>query len=122
MIKRVSGALLGMLFLIGCTSNQSDEQYKSVSQKVLKPVIAHQCQTELVQSKVWKASSLFLSADTQKQIKDQACECVSEHALDDVSTTTMLKATISKETKNELVRQAVLNSLSGCLQDTLKTL
>jgi hypothetical protein len=120
--KRVLGALFGMLFLIGCTSNQSDEQQKSVSQKVLKPVIAHQCQAELVQSKVWKASSLFLSADTQKQIKDQACECVSEHALDDVSTTTMLKATISKETKNELVRQAVLNSLSGCLQDTLKTL
>ena len=122
MNKQVLGILALMFGLAACSANQSDEQQKTISQKVLKPVIAHQCKSELVKSKLWKASTLFLSDDTQTQIKDQACECVSEHALDDVSTSTMLKATVSSTTKDELVRQAVMNSLSGCLQDTLKTL
>lgn len=122
MKKQILGSLAVLLVISACSSDQPDQQHKTISQKMLRPVIAHECQSELVKSKVWKASSLFLSSDRQNQIKEQACTCVSEHALDDVSTGTMLKATVSKATKEELVRQAVLNSLSGCLQDTLTAL
>lgn len=122
MKKLLTCAVVMLGILSGCHSTESNGHNKTLSQKMLRPVIAHECQSELTKSRVWKASSLFLAKDTQTQIKDQACACVSEHALDDVATSQILKATVSETAKNELVRQAVVNSLSGCLQDTLQTL
>lgn len=120
--KLLTLAVVMLGVLSGCNSTDSNGHNTTLSQKMLRPVIAHECQSELTKSKVWKASSLFLAAETQNQIKDQACTCVSQHALDDVATSQILKATVSETAKKELVRQAVVNSLSGCLQDTLQTL
>lgn len=121
LVVQKSILLLGwILVLAGCSQVDSSDHDKSLTQKIFRPVIAQQCKSELKQSKLWKASSLFLAQNTQVQLQDEVCGCVSEHALDDVSTTRMLKATVSQSAKDELVRQAVLNSLSGCVKDALK--
>ena len=92
----------------------------SLAQKALKPVIEYQCGQELKDSKLWKASTYFMQPKNKAALEADVCECVGEQALKDVPTTTLLKATISEEAKNALTRQAISNTLKGCIGEFIK--
>jgi uncharacterized protein (DUF305 family) len=87
----------------------------SLTQKMLKPVIAYQCQQELQQSKVWKAASWLMSAEQKQSNQDSICGCVSEHAMNDMGAKDVALALVNEAEKDKLVRKAVLNSLKGCV-------
>lgn len=105
--------------LVFASTNQG-EKGTTLTQKMLKPLIELQCQSELQQSKLWKASSLFMSETKQNHLQNSVCGCVSDHALDDISTKELVIASVNTSAKDKLIRQAVMNSLSGCAQQALK--
>lgn len=86
---------------------------KSLTQKMLKPVIQQQCQQELRQSKAWYTATFLLSE--QKKIAHQVCDCVGEHALDDIQATDLAKGIFSTDAKKQLMNQAIKNSISMCI-------
>ncbi|ATO20080.1 hypothetical protein BS636_10635 [Acinetobacter sp. LoGeW2-3] len=92
----------------------------SLTQKALKPVIAYQCGQELKDSKVWKVSTFLMQDANKAKLEHNVCNCVGEKALKDIPATTLLKATVNEEAKNQLARQAVANSLKGCVQELMK--
>jgi hypothetical protein len=92
----------------------------SLTQKALKPVIAYQCGQELKDSTVWKVSTYLMQDANKAKLEHKVCDCVGEHALKDVPASTLLKATVNEEAKNQLARQAVANSLKGCVQELVK--
>lgn len=99
------------------THSQSD---MSLTQKALKPVIAYQCGQELKESKIWKVSTYLMQDSNKAKLEHNVCNCVGEKALKDIPATTLLKATVSEEAKNQVARQAVANSLKGCVQELVK--
>jgi hypothetical protein len=105
---------LASTFMWGCAARSVDPQ------TVLQPVVKYQCHQELKTSKVWKAMTLLVGETKQQEWQNQACECISENALKDVPTETLLKATVNEDTKNELIRQAIANSLKGCMAELVK--
>lgn len=122
-MKKLSWVIL-LIGALSCTlvfaaTNQS-EKGATLTQKMLKPLIELQCQAELQQSKLWKASSLFMSETKQNHLQNSVCGCVSDHALDDISTKELVMASVNASAKDKLIRQAVMNSLSGCAQQALK--
>lgn len=110
------GLVLTLLVSAPVMANQS----QSLSQKLLKPVIAMQCGSELESSKLWKGAAFFMTAQQKKDNQKAICECVSEHAMDNMKATDLVKAAISEADKNKLVNQAVMNSIRGCVADVLK--
>ena len=92
----------------------------SLTQKALKPVIAYQCGQELKDSKIWKVSTYLMQEANKAKLENNVCNCVGEKALKDIPATTLLKATVSEEVKNQVARQAVANSLKGCVQELAK--
>lgn len=96
------------------------DQPQNLSQKLLKPIIAIQCASELEDSKLWKGAAFFMSAQQKKDNQKAICECVSEHAMDNMKATDLIKAALSESEKNKLVNQAVMNSIRGCVADVLK--
>jgi|SRR5690606_13205589 len=92
----------------------------NLAQKALKPVIAYQCGQELKQSKLWKVSTYLMQDNNKARLERNVCDCVGEKALSDVPTSTLLKATVNEEAKNQLARQAVANSLKGCAQELIR--
>lgn len=95
--------------LLGCVGTAASPQ------KVLKPVVNYQCHQELKNSKLWKATTLVVGQEKRQAWQNQACECVSENALKDVPAQQLAHAMVNEEAKNQLVRQAVLNSVKGCI-------
>ena len=93
----------------GCS--QSEEAAK----KALKPLIAYQCDQEIQNTKFWKNSAWLLSEEKRNTLKKQACDCVGENALNDVSAETILKATVDDQVKDELIQHAMVNSLKACV-------
>ncbi len=91
----------------------------SLTQKLLKPVIAYQCQSELKESKVWKAASWLMMLEQKQAYQDRICGCVSEHAMNNMNAKDVAQAMLDEEHKNRLVRQAVLNSLKGCISEVI---
>ena len=92
----------------------------SLTQKMLKPVIAYQCQQELNDSKLWTAASWLMTDAKKKTTQDSICACVSENALHDLGAKDVALALVNEDEKNRLVRKAVLNSLKGCAQTVLE--
>ena len=95
-------------------------QKQSTAQRLLKPWIALQCGHQLKASKLWQASSLFLTTKQNNHVQEKICECVSEHALNQVPTQDLLIATVNENVKNKLIERALINSLKGCLLERLK--
>lgn len=87
----------------------------SMTQKALKPLIEYQCGQELKDSKVWKMGTYFMAEANKQHLQQKVCGCVGEHALEGVPAKTLLKATVDEETKKELTRKAIANSLKGCM-------
>lgn len=86
-----------------------------IAKTALKPVVNYQCNTELKVSKIWKIASVFMSELEQKQALSRVCNCVSEHATDNVSIKELLTVFIDEKAKNELVSKAIVNSIRGCV-------
>lgn len=93
----------------------------NLTQKMLSPVIEYQCKQELKQSKTWKVATFLMSDASKEKMQSNVCQCVGKHAVDDVKATDVLKASISEDAKNQLVRQAVLNSVKGCVSEVIST-
>lgn len=91
----------------------------TLTQKMLKPVIAYQCQQELADSKVWRAASWLMTKQQKQANQDSICSCVSENAMNEMGAKDVAKALIDEEHKNKLVRKAVLNSLKGCMSQAM---
>lgn len=89
----------------------------SMTQKLLKPMIEHQCAVELKDSKFWKASTYFMLDANKTKLQTETCACIGEHALENVPAKMLLQATLNDDVKNQVVRQAMLNSLKSCLLD-----
>lgn len=104
---------------VGFSSAAMAEKSQSISQKMLKPVIEYQCGQELNASKVWKGASMFMSAAQKKDNQTAICQCVSEHAMDEMTAKDLMIAAVSESEKNKLISKAVLNSLRGCVQQAL---
>ena len=83
-------------------------------------MIAYQCGQELKDFTVWKVSTYLMQEANKAKLEHNVCDCVGKHALKDVPTSTLLKATVNEEAKNQLARQAVANSLKGCVQELVK--
>ena len=109
-----------LLMMLPITVACADSDSKSIRQKLLKPIIDLQCQNELKASKIWQASSIFLSESQLKNAQQKVCGCVSENALNNVSNKNLLLASVDEETKNKVIHQAVVNSLKGCAKEVLK--
>lgn len=95
--------------LLGCAGTAVSPQ------KVLQPVVNYQCHQELKNSKLWKATTLLIGDEKRQTWQNQTCECVSENALKDVPAQQLAQAMVNEEAKNQLIRQAVLNSVKGCI-------
>lgn len=104
-----------VVFGMALLSSMAASAQMSMTQKVLKPVIEYQCAAELKDSKLWKASTYFMQDTNKLKLQNEVCGCIGEHALENVPAKTLLQATINDEVKNQVVRQAMLNSLKGCL-------
>ena len=102
-------AALAVLTLTGCSQNPVN------AQKVLKPLVNYQCHQELQDSKLWKATTLLVGESKRQTWENQACECVSENALKDIPAQQLAHALVNEDAKNKLIRQAVLNSVKGCV-------
>lgn len=105
-----------ILVLSACTvvfsgCSQSEEAAKNA----LKPLIAYQCDQEIQNTKIWKNSAWLLSEEKRNELKKQACDCVGENALNNVSAETILKATVDDKVKDELIQQAMVNALKACV-------
>ncbi len=88
---------------------------QSAMQKMLKPLIAHQCTIELKASNLWKASTFLMTAENKKQFEDEVCGCVSDNALNEVSAAELAHAVLNDGAKNQLIRKAAVNSVKGCI-------
>ena len=115
----ISFNLIVAVLTAGLSSAAMAEKSQSLSQKMLKPVIEYQCGQELNASKVWKGASMFMSAVQKKDNQTAICQCVSEHAMDDMTAKDLMTAAVSESEKNKLISKAVLNSLRGCAQQAL---
>jgi hypothetical protein len=93
----------------------SVEAAPSLTQKVLKPVIAYQCQQELKQSKVWRAASWLMTAEQKQSNQASICACVSDNAMNEMGAKDIALALVNEAEKDKLVRKAVINSLKGCM-------
>lgn len=102
--------------LLGSSSVQAASQ--SMAVKMLKPVIEHQCLTELKDSNVWKASTFLMTDHNKKQFEAEVCQCVGDNALNDVTVSEITQALLSDEAKNQLIRKATLNSIKSCVIKT----
>ncbi len=111
---------LTLLTIVPITVACADSDSHTMRQKMLKPIIEQQCQSELKTSKIWQAASIFWNDSQQKQAQKKICGCVGDNALKDVSNTDLAMASVSEETKNKVIHQAVLNSIKGCAQEVLK--
>lgn len=109
MIKVLSVAMTTFLLSVSAVAAPS------LTQKVLKPVIAYQCQQELKESKVWKAASWLMTAEQKQSNRDSICGCVSEHAMNEMGAKDVALALVNEAEKDKLVRKAVVNSLKGCM-------
>ncbi len=108
---RLSLALI--LALIGGCADANSES--SAVKKVLKPLINNQCSQELYQSKLWNVSTYLMTAQNKQQFRKDVCECVAEHALTDIPTKDLIRATIDDDVKNQVTQKAVLNSAKACI-------
>ena len=115
-VLKYSVLLLLLPMMVACT----DVDSKSLTQKMLKPLIEQKCGSELNANKIWQASSLFWSKSQQDHAQKKICGCVSENALNDVSNKELLMATVNESAKNKLIENAVINSIKGCAQEVLK--
>ncbi len=111
-------SVLAMSFLCFTSTAMADKS-QSLSQKMLKPVIEYQCGQELNASKVWKGAAMFMNAQQKKDNQIAICECVSNHAMDNMSAKDLMTAAMNETEKNKLISKAVLNSLRGCAQQAL---
>ena len=115
-VLKYSVLLLLLPMMVAC----ADADSKSVTQKMLKPLIEQQCGRELKANKIWQASSFFWSKSQQDHAQNKICGCVSENALNDVSNKDLLMAMINESAKKKLIQNAVMNSIKGCAQEALK--
>ena len=111
---------LTLLTILPITVACAETDSHTIRQKMLKPLIELQCQSELKSSKIWKAASIFWNDSEQKHAQQKICGCVGENALEDVSNKDLVIASVNEETKNKVIRQAVVSSLKGCAQEVLK--
>ncbi|CAM4345548.1 hypothetical protein [Acinetobacter pragensis] len=88
---------------------------QSAVQKMLKPVIEHQCSMELKDSNLWKASTFLMTERNKQQFQQEVCSCVGENALNEVPAAELAHAAVSTEAKNQLIHKAVLNTVKGCV-------
>ena len=93
---------------------------ESLSQKLLKPVIQIKCDQEISASAIWKGAAFFMNEKQQQENKKAICQCVSEHAMDDMNAQDLLKASFNEAEKDKLVNKAIKNSVKGCVQQVLK--
>lgn len=93
----------------------SAEAGQSAMQKMLNPVIEHQCVLELKDSNLWKASTFLMTAGDKRQFEQDVCSCVSANALNDVPASELAHAAVSAEAKNQLIKTAVLNTVKSCV-------
>ena len=100
-------------------SSAASADKSSLSQRMLKPVIEYQCSQELNSSKIWKGAALCMSAKQKKDSQAAICQCVSEHAMDDIGAKDLMTAAVNETEKNKLISKAVLNSMRGCAQQVL---
>jgi hypothetical protein len=115
MVKVATAIVLTNLIALSFNSANA-----TITQKLLKPVIESQCKQELATSKTWKVATILMSSSNQEKMQNNVCQCVGQHAMDDVKTTDVLKASISEEAKNTLIKQAVINSVKGCVAEVLQ--
>lgn len=119
-MKSISYAVLPLLMtIVGLLPVAASADQASLTQKMLKPVIEYQCTQELKTSKAWKAATIFMSAAQQKDNQKSICQCVSEHAMDDMNAKDLLVAAVDEAEKSKLVKKAVFNSIRGCAQQAL---
>lgn len=102
------------------SSSQVFAEDLSMMQKMFKPLIEIECNSELKTSKAWKTAAMFMSSDQQSKIKSNVCGCVSEQALKNVSAKELLLASVSDTAKHKLVSDVVLNSMKGCASQAFK--
>lgn len=108
--------LLGVCMSVSVTAHST-----GMGQKLLQPLIRYQCQHTLDDSKLWTVSTVLMSTANKVRLAGKVCDCVSENALNDVTNTELSKALFSEESKNKLVRQVVINSLSICVPDIIRS-
>jgi len=106
--------------LIGFVAVFAMDKNSTLTQKVLKPVVEQACKSELNDSKTWQSAALFMSVERQYSVQKQICGCVSDNALNGVSEKDLAMASVSEAAKDSLIKQAVLNSVKGCVQAALK--
>lgn len=111
---------LTLLAVVPITVACADSDPHAMRQKLLKPLIEQQCQSELKSLKIWQAASIFWSDSQQQHAQQKICGCVSDSALKDISNKDLVMASVNEETKNKVIHQAVLNSIKGCAQEVLK--
>jgi hypothetical protein len=119
-VKKFFCWVFAVVLLIGSVSVFATDKNSTLTQKMLKPVIEQGCKSELNASKVWQSAALFMSSERQLTVQKQICDCVGEHALQDISAKELAMASMSESAKNSLIKQAVVNSVKGCAQDALQ--
>jgi len=120
LLKRLAILFLILGIISAVIFANTGSKTHSTAQKLLKPLIELQCRNELKASKIWQASSYLWSESELRKAQNNICGCVSENALNDVPTKDLLFATMDEDVKEKLVKQAVVNSIKGCVQEILR--
>src|SRR5690606_6863697 len=114
--KLEHGILVIITALISACSNAD----MTLTQRTLKPVLEYQCAKEWKASKFWTASTYFMQYKNKAKREQNLCSCEGDHAIKDIPASTLLKATLNEEVKSKITRQAIANSLKGCMTEFLK--
>lgn len=109
-----------LVIMLALSSVSLADQSQSLTQRLFKPIIMLKCDQELSESILWKGASMLMSQQQRNDNQKAICQCVSEHAMDDMSVQDLAKATINEDEKNRLISKAIANSLRGCTKKILK--
>ena len=113
-------ACFGIMIVCMLSQISFAESDRSLLRKALDKAVELKCQSELQQSAIFKGARFLMTEEAAENSKQQICACVGENALNDVQGTQILKATFNEEEKNQLVKQAIVNSLRHCTLGVLK--
>ena len=118
-----------VLLLAGCTTsptgapvnaNSAIGTASNVGMAVFQSEVGRKCRSELTNNNYWKMASLAMNEQKRTDIQNNVCGCVSKRATESVSLVDLTTAAIDSNSRNQIVAQAVANTMQGCYREFVR--
>lgn len=122
-------AVVAALFaLSGCASTASTGidpvtaigTASNVGMAVFQTAVDQTCRAQLTNNQYYKLASVAMTEQQKAALQDNVCGCVSENAVNNVTIVDIATAATNATTRNQLVTQAVANTLQTCVSQVIK--